>query len=69
MGIEQIIRPYQTQDVSPVEQVIEAGFSESNAPVWLRIGLNGKGKTYNKSAYVSTTVYMIKKPKENSTQS
>jgi hypothetical protein len=67
--MEQLVRPYQTQDVSPAQQVIDPGFSESNAPVWLRIGLSGKGKVFNRSAAASNTVYMIKKPKENSSSS
>jgi hypothetical protein len=62
--MEQLVRPYQTQEVSPAIQTIDPGFTESNAPVWLRLGVNGQGKTYSKSTSSSTTVYVIKKPKE-----
>jgi hypothetical protein len=64
MGFEQFVRPFQTRDVTPPTLATQAGFSQSNAPTRLRIGLVGSTKTFHSSYSADTTVYMIKRPKE-----
>ena len=64
MGFEQVVRPFQTQDVTPPSLATQAGFAESNAPVRLRPGLVGAGKSFHVSSSIDTSFYMIKRPKE-----
>jgi hypothetical protein len=68
MGFEQFVRPFQTRDVTPPQLAITAGFSESNGPVRLRLGLSGATKTFHVSLSADTTVYVIKRPKERQTE-
>jgi hypothetical protein len=64
MPIERLVRPYQTPELTPPQVEFAPGATESNAPVRLRIGLVGKSKIFQGSNSLTSTVYVIRKPKE-----
>jgi hypothetical protein len=64
MSFERIVRPYQTPELTPPQVEYAPGATESNAPIRLRPGLVGKTKTFQGSSSLTSTAYVIKKPKE-----
>lgn len=57
MSLETIIRPFQTNDVSPARPYFNAG--QVGVPnVMLRFGRSGQGKTFNGSYSSRLTNYM-----------
>ncbi|QDW39002.1 hypothetical protein FFI89_018735 [Bradyrhizobium sp. KBS0727] len=63
MGFENIVRPFQSVDVSYPRRIIKADATPP-ANVVLKVGDNGGVKTINFSRSYSLTTYMEKKHKE-----
>ena len=67
MAFEKIVRPAQSQDVTPPIVEFASGATEVDAPIRLRPGLVGKTKTFNGGESFSTVAYVIRKPTETQT--
>jgi hypothetical protein len=66
MSIENIVRPFQTPNVSPARPYFVGG--KAGVPnVVLQCGRNGGGKVFNASFSASETFYMTKYNNEQTT--
>ena len=64
-AFEKIVRPYQAPEITPPKITFAAGGTETDAPVHLKIGVKGGSpKTLQGTNSLSSTVYVIRKPKE-----
>lgn len=67
MRIEKIVRPYELPNVAPTRFEFAAGLSDTEAPIRIRPGLVGSTRTFQLTNSLQSTVYVIKKPKEQET--
>jgi hypothetical protein len=58
-GLENIVRPFQTGDVSPPKRYVTAG-TQGVPNVLLQIGRTGQGRTFNGSYNITVTSYMAR---------
>jgi hypothetical protein len=68
MPIERIVRPFQTQDVTPARR-IPSTFASQPKNTILTPGKGGSGKSLSGSVSITTTLYMDTKLKEQALQS
>jgi hypothetical protein len=64
-GLELVVRPFQTSDISPPRPVPAAGATSATSQnTIINPGKNGNVKTFSGSYNLTVTYYYIEKPKE-----
>jgi hypothetical protein len=64
MSLAKIVRPYQTNDVTPGKVVPQATPASAPDNVVLEFGANGSGKIVHGHSSFSRTTYQDKRPRE-----
>ncbi len=65
VGLEKIVRPFQTEDIGPPKPAPVAAPAEGTVRnMILNPGKNGQVKTFSGSYSITITYYYINKPKE-----